>query len=59
LKKRKPATSRGKVALNIVQTEHSFNRKLTRLRVQRKQVVFTTVVPFFNTRWQRSGNDAG
>jgi hypothetical protein len=36
----------GEGAHNIVQTEHSFNRKNTALREQRKQVVFTTVAPF-------------
>ena len=32
---------------NIDQAEHSFNRKLMKVRVQRKQVVFKTVVAFF------------
>jgi hypothetical protein len=46
MKKRKPATSRGEGGTNIVQAEQSFNRKLSRVRVQRKQVVFTTVATF-------------
>jgi hypothetical protein len=35
-----------KVERNIIQAEHSFNRKLMKVRVQRKQVVFTTVAAF-------------
>jgi len=30
-----------------MQAEQSFNRKLMRVRVQRKQVVFKTLAPFF------------
>jgi len=48
LKKRKPALPAGEVVTNIVEAEQSFNRKVAKVRVQRKQVVFTTVAPFFN-----------
>jgi hypothetical protein len=46
MKKRKPALPAGEVGTNIVEAEQSFNRKVTVVRVQRKQVVFTTVMPF-------------
>jgi hypothetical protein len=46
MKKRKPALPAGEVGTNIVEAEQSFNRKVTVVRVQRKQVVFTTVMTF-------------
>jgi hypothetical protein len=57
------ATSRGG-GTNIVEAEHSFNRKIIELRVQRKQVVFTTVVPFFDRElrrdvWRLAGGVSG
>jgi len=48
LKKRQPALPAGEVAINIVEAEQSFNRKVAKVRDQRKQVVFTTVAPLFD-----------